>query len=94
MSSIADIQRTTAAHFGLSREELLKPDRSRRYAWPRQLAMALAHENGHSLTKVGRHFGRHHTSVLHAVKRVSFHVAIVREVEAIRADLARVGEEA
>ena len=90
MSSIAEIQRATAAHFGLSREELLAADPTRRFAWPRQLAMAIAREEGHSLPKIGRHFRRHHTTVLRAMRAVSRRQSeLVGNMAAIRADLAR-----
>ena len=43
--------------------------RDRRYAWPRQAAMYLARELGHhSLLRIGRAFGRDHSTVLHAVR--------------------------
>lgn len=90
MSAIAEIQRATAAHFGLTREELLGPGRSRCYAWPRQVGMAIAREHGHSLPKIGRKFGRHHTTVLRAARAISERGnETVGDVTAIKADLER-----
>ena len=90
MSSIAQIQRATAAHFGLSREELLGASAVRRFAWPRQLAMAIAREDGHSLPKIGRHFGRHHTTVLRAMRAVSSRQSeLANNIASIKAGLTR-----
>jgi hypothetical protein len=51
--------------------------------------MAIAHEQGHSLPKIGRHFGRHHTTVLRAVRAVTKRRdKIARDVAEIRAALA------
>ena len=89
MSSLAQIQCAAAAHFGLTEEEILGSNRRPRCAWPRQLAMALAREDGHSLHKIGRYFGRHHTTVLRAAHAVSKRRDdIAPDVAAIRAALA------
>ncbi len=71
MISIAEIQRETAAQFGLSQDELLSSRRTRRYAWPRQVAMVLSRElTNQSYLRIGRNFGKDHTTVLHAVRQV------------------------
>jgi chromosomal replication initiator protein len=71
--SIAAIQRAACEHFGLSEAELTSAERTRRIAWPRQVAMYLARElTSESLPSIGRHFGgRDHSTVLHACKRAS-----------------------
>jgi chromosomal replication initiator protein len=76
-TSIADVQLAACQHFGLSQDELLSPARTRRIAWPRQVAMYLARElTGESLPTIARHFGgRDHTTVLHAWRRTSARVA-------------------
>jgi len=76
--SLADIQAAICQQFGLSPDELLSTDRSRRVAWPRQLAMYLSRELTHeSLPAIGRHFGgRDHSTVLHAWKRTRARLAI------------------
>jgi chromosomal replication initiator protein len=68
---LSDIQSAICEHFQLSPAELLSGDRTRRIAWPRQLAMYLARElTDESLPAIGRHFGgRDHSTVLHAWKR-------------------------
>lgn len=49
---------------------LLSQRRQRTYTWPRQIAMTVAARIGRSLPEVGRHFGRDHTTVLHAIRKV------------------------
>jgi chromosomal replication initiator protein len=75
--SIAEIQTAACNHFGLSTEELLSSDRTRRIAWPRQVAMYLSRElTEESLPAIGRHFGgRDHTTVLHAWRRTTARIA-------------------
>jgi chromosomal replication initiator protein len=75
--TVAEIQRVTCAHFGLSSEELLSSARTARIAWPRQIAMYLARElTGESLPAIARQFGgRDHTTVLHAWRRTSTRIA-------------------
>lgn len=58
--------------------------RHRRYAWPRQAAMSLSRELGHhSLTVIGRAFGRDHSTVFHAVRVVSERVHADAEFAAL-----------
>jgi len=77
--SIENIQRAVCQHFGLSMAELKAKDNSRRVAQPRQIAMFLAKElTPASLPQIGREFGgKHHTTVLHSIKKV----AAKREVD-------------
>jgi chromosomal replication initiator protein len=76
-STVGDIQAAICKHFELSPAELLSSDRTKRIAWPRQLAMYLARElTGESLPTIGRQFGgRDHTTVLHAWRRTSARIA-------------------
>jgi chromosomal replication initiator protein len=71
--SIAEIKVAACKHFEISQEELLSSQRTRRIAWPRQVAMYLSRElTEESLPAIGRHFGgRDHTTVLHAWKRTA-----------------------
>ncbi len=75
--TVAEIQKATCAHFGLSSEELLSSARTARIAWPRQVAMYLARElTSESLPAIARQFGgRDHTTVLHAWRRTSTRIA-------------------
>lgn len=77
-AKLRTIKDATAAHFNVPPAAFDWPDKSprgreRKFARPRQVAMAIAHERGgnRTLQWIGRHFGgRDHTTVLHAVRRV------------------------
>lgn len=65
------IVKRVAAAFGVTERELLGPSRLRRVMVPRQVAMFLARELCRlSLPRLGVAFGRDHTTVLHAVRKV------------------------
>jgi chromosomal replication initiator protein len=72
-TSIEDIQRKTAEFYKLELRDFQSPQRSRRVARPRQVAMFLARElTMRSLPEIGKRFGgRDHTTVLHACRRVA-----------------------
>ena len=59
-----------ADHYGISRELLLSRSRRRSIVRPRQVAMLLCREEGYSLEHIGRQFGRDHTTVIHACRKV------------------------
>jgi chromosomal replication initiator protein len=82
--SAEEIQAAVAAHYGISRPELLSPSRAARIAWPRQVAMYLARElTGQSLPAIGRDFGgRDHTTVMHACKRAATRIDSDRDARA------------
>lgn len=66
---IADIQRSVAAHFGLTVGMLTGPRRARAIARPRQMAMYLASvKTNKSLPQIGRAFRRDHTTVMHGIR--------------------------
>jgi chromosomal replication initiator protein len=71
-TSIEDIQRKTAEFYKLDVRDLHSPQRTRRVARPRQVAMYLARKlTTRSLPEIGRRFGgRDHTTVLHACRRI------------------------
>jgi chromosomal replication initiator protein len=62
----------TAAYFGLSREDLVSPNRSRPLTNARHIAMYLLREcTGQSLVKIGEIFGgRDHSTALYGINRV------------------------
>ncbi|MBI4260614.1 MAG: chromosomal replication initiator protein DnaA [Actinobacteria bacterium] len=62
----------TAAHFSLSRADLVGKSRSRPLTTARHIAMYLVREqNGLSLVRIGELFGgRDHTTVIHAISKV------------------------
>jgi chromosomal replication initiator protein len=71
-TSIEDIQRKTAEYYELDIRDFHSPQRARRVARPRQVAMYLSRKlTTRSLPEIGRRFGgRDHTTVLHACRRV------------------------
>jgi chromosomal replication initiator protein len=80
---ISEIVDAAALEFGVERESLLARDRRPAVATARQVAMFLARElTDHSLPEIGRGIGgRNHTTVLHAVNRIS---ATMGSDEAVR----------
>ena len=91
---LGDIENAVAARFGLTREAMRCLTRARAVARPRQIAMYLAREiTGHSLPRIGNHFGRDHTTVLHAVRNITKLAAadpvIAAQVQGCRELLAR-----
>lgn len=90
--SISAIEQAVCAHMKVTPEELRGQSRQRRFARPRQVAMTLYVEMaGKSLPYVGKHFGRDHTTVLHAQRRIAEIVAeklhFARLVDTIRASV-------
>ena len=70
--SIDSIQKTVADRFALKVSELKSRNNSRRISEPRQIAMFLCKEmTENSLSQIGKGFGgKHHTTVLHAVRKI------------------------
>ena len=66
------VQRVVARYFSLKPSDFKLKNNSQRVARPRQIAMFLTKElTGNSLPQIGRDFGgRHHTTVLHAVRKI------------------------
>jgi chromosomal replication initiator protein len=80
---LSEILDAAAQEFGVEREALLARDRRPAVATARQIAMYLARElTEHSLPEIGRGIGgRNHSTVLHAVNRIS---AAMRTDAAVR----------
>ena len=71
MVTIENIKRTVAAYYNIRVTDLSSPRRTRSLARPRQVAMSLAKElTQHSLPEIGEAFGKDHTTVLHACRKV------------------------
>jgi chromosomal replication initiator protein len=69
--SIDNIKKTVAEYFKIKVSDLDSPSRSRSVVRPRQIAMSLAKNlTNHSLPEIGQSFGRDHTTVLHACKKI------------------------
>lgn len=83
--SVADIQSSIAAAYGLTRAELLSPDKARRLINPRHVAMYVARAaTGHSYPLLARLFHRaDHTTILHAIWRVERLRAQDAEIDAL-----------
>ncbi len=71
--SIDNIQRLVCREFGLTLAQLKSKNNSHKIAYPRQIAMYLAKQlTRSSLPQIGSAFGgKHHTTVLHSVKKIS-----------------------
>jgi chromosomal replication initiation ATPase DnaA len=79
---ILKIQEIVARHFGISMTDFLSERRTKNIVLPRQIAMYLAKLlTRRSLPEIGRLFGgRDHTTVLHAVRKITALIDIDMEV--------------
>lgn len=69
--TIDNIKKLVATHYNIRITDLSSARRTRTLARPRQVAMALAKElTQHSLPEIGEAFGKDHTTVLHACRKV------------------------
>lgn len=70
MQTIFDV---VTRSFGVTIDEILSPERTRRVVEPRQVGMYLAYRlTGRSLPEIGRCFGgRDHTTVLYAARKIA-----------------------
>ena len=67
-----DVLRTVAARYGLQAEVLRGSGRMREVVVPRQIAMYLIRDlTSHSLPEIGSFFDRDHSTVMHAISRVT-----------------------
>ena len=79
--SAAAIMAATAEYFETTIEELRGPGKTRALAQSRQIAMYLCRElTDLSLPKIGQAFGRDHTTVMYAEKKIRAEMAQRREV--------------
>ena len=79
--STATIMAATAEYFQTTVEELRGPGKTRALAQSRQIAMYLCRElTDLSLPKIGQAFGRDHTTVMYAEKKIRGEMAERREV--------------
>jgi chromosomal replication initiator protein len=79
--SAAAIIAQTAAYSGLSIDDLCGQSRSRALVTARQIAMYLCRElTDLSLPKIGQQFGRDHTTVMHAERKIRQQMAERRSV--------------
>ncbi len=79
--SSATIMAATAEYFDTTVEELRGPGKTRALAQSRQIAMYLCRElTDLSLPKIGQAFGRDHTTVMYAQKKILSEMAERREI--------------
>jgi chromosomal replication initiator protein len=79
--SAATIMAATAEYFDTTVEELRGPGKTRALAQSRQIAMYLTRElTDLSLPKIGQAFGRDHTTVMYAQKKILSEMAERREI--------------
>jgi chromosomal replication initiator protein len=79
--STAAIMAATAEYFQITVEELRGPGKTRALAQSRQIAMYLCRElTDLSLPKIGQAFGRDHTTVMYAEKKIRGEMAERREI--------------
>jgi chromosomal replication initiator protein len=88
--TIDEIQRRVAEHWNIRLTDMSSARRARQVARPRQVAMFLAKQlTSRSLPEIGKKFGnRDHTTVMHAVQRVTelmaLDAAFAEDVELLR----------
>jgi chromosomal replication initiator protein len=88
--TIEEIQKRVAEHWNIRLTDMASARRARAVARPRQVAMFLAKQlTSRSLPEIGRKFGnRDHTTVMHAVQRVTDLMAVdagfAEDVELLR----------
>jgi len=70
--TIDQIQKAVAAAYKITVEQLVSKSNTRRFAFPRQVAMCLCKRlTKHSYPEIGRAFGgKHHTTVIHSVEKI------------------------
>lgn len=87
---VAAIVKHVGAAFGVATKELLGSSRLRHILVPRQVAMWIARERtGLSLPRIGAAFGRDHTTVLHACRKVEEEVRVNDQLAATVRQLMR-----
>jgi chromosomal replication initiator protein len=86
---ITRIVERVARAFDVSPKEILGPSRQRLVLTARQVAMTLVRElAGLSLPQIGAAFGRDHTTVLHAVRKVADDAALRTTAARLKRELA------
>lgn len=69
---VEDVQSAVAIHYDIRRFDMVSDRRTADVTLPRQIAMYLAKQFTHrSLPEIGRKFGRDHTTVLHAIRKIT-----------------------
>lgn len=75
----------TAEYFKITHEQLMGKERTRRYSHPRMLAMVLMRQMFEmTYEAIADVFGRHHSTVMHAQKRVAMSLHADRHLAELR----------
>lgn len=85
-----DVLRQVAAHYNMSPDVIRGSGRVREVVLPRQVAQYLIRElTDHSLPEIGQFFGRDHSTVMHAISKVTEQVGREPEITAAVETLRR-----
>jgi len=85
-----DVLRQVAAHYNMSPDVIRGSGRVREVVLPRQVAQYLIRElTDHSLPEIGQFFGRDHSTVMHAINKVTEQVGREPEITAAVETLRR-----
>ena len=80
--AVEAIVKRVASHFGIKMAELKSRNNARHIVFPRQVAMFLCKRlTDKSLPGIGTHFDKHHTTVIHAIRKVESLRARDREID-------------
>ncbi len=82
--TVNDVKERVAQYYGITVEELQQKKRTKEIAYARQVAMYISKEHIPDITyaMVGEHFGgKDHTTVMHAVSKISSEVKQKRDVK-------------
>ena len=81
--TIEKIQEVVASHYKIKKEDLIAKKRTRNIVYPRQISMYLCRKlTDYSLPKIGELFGgRDHTTVIHAIDKITKSINEDIEVE-------------
>jgi chromosomal replication initiator protein len=87
--NIREIQRVVAERSGVTVQELVSADRTKRVVDYRMIAMYLARRlTGKSSTNIGHYFGdRDHTTVIHARQAVPNRADLLRAAQALEREI-------
>ncbi|MEP6717978.1 MAG: chromosomal replication initiator protein DnaA [bacterium] len=88
--TIPQIQKSVAAAYRLSVEQLVSKNNARQFAFPRQIAMYLCKRlTNRSYPEIGRAFGgKHHTTVIHSFEKIQSMAAADPSFQRLLLDLA------
>jgi chromosomal replication initiator protein len=88
--SVDDVLQSVCVYFDLKRDDLIGPNRQRKVAAPRHMAMYLVRKLiGLSYPEIGQQFGRDHTSVMHGVRKIESSIESDSKLRNLAAYLTR-----